>query len=54
MTKINTERELMSLCNRNRDGSFSTQAARRDILSMVGRQLGVFAQTELKFHRIDK
>lgn len=29
----------MQLCNRNRDGSFSTQAARRDILSMVGRQL---------------
>lgn len=39
MTKINTERELLQLCNRNRDGSFSTQAARRDILSMVGRQL---------------
>lgn len=39
MTKINTERELIQLCNRNRDGSFSTQAARRDILSMVGRQL---------------
>jgi site-specific recombinase XerD len=36
---INTERELMQLCNRNRDGSFSTQAARRNILSMVGRQL---------------
>lgn len=35
----------MQLCNRNRDGSFATQAARRDILSMVGRQLvelGVF------------
>lgn len=39
MTKINTERELMQLCNRNRDGAFSTQAARRGILSMVGRQL---------------
>lgn len=39
MTKINTERELLQLCNRNRDGSFSTQAARRDILGMVGRQL---------------
>ena len=35
----------MQLCNRNRDGSFSTQAARRNVLSMVGRQLvklGVF------------
>ena len=45
MTKNNTERELMQLCNRNRDGSFSTQAARRNVLSMVGRQLvklGVF------------
>ena len=39
MTKINTERDLMLLCNRNRDGSFSTQAARRDILAMVGRQV---------------
>ncbi|MFZ6767861.1 phage integrase N-terminal domain-containing protein [Undibacterium sp. Di26W] len=37
--KINTERELIQLCNRNKDGSFSTQAARRNILSMVGRQL---------------
>lgn len=32
-------RELMSLTERNRDGSFSTQAARRDILAQVGRQL---------------
>jgi hypothetical protein len=39
MTKVNTQRELMQLCNRNRDGSFSTQAARRDILSLAGRQL---------------
>jgi len=39
MTKINTQRELTQLCNRNRDGSFSTQAARRDILSLAGRQL---------------
>jgi len=39
MTKINTERELLQMCARNRDGSFSTQAARRNILSMVGRQL---------------
>lgn len=37
--KINLERELMRLCDRNRDGSFSTQAARRDILSQVARQL---------------
>jgi len=37
--KINTERELLQMCARNRDGSFSTQAARRNILSMVGRQL---------------
>lgn len=39
MAKFNTERQLMDLCNRNRDGSFSTQAARRDVLSMAGRQL---------------
>jgi len=39
MTKINVQRELTQLCNRNRDGSFSTQAARRDILSLAGRQL---------------
>ena len=32
-------RELMNLTERNRDGSFSTQAARRDILAQVGRQL---------------
>lgn len=37
--KINTERELLQLCNRNKDGSFSTQAARRAVLSMAGRQL---------------
>lgn len=36
---INTEVELMKLCARNRDGSFSTQAARRDILSQAARQL---------------
>lgn len=29
----------MTLCDRNKDGSFSTQAARRDILAQVGRQL---------------
>jgi len=32
-------RELLQLCDRNRDGSFSTQAARKDILILVGRQL---------------
>lgn len=32
-------RELMNLTERNRDGSFSTQAARRNILAQVGRQL---------------
>lgn len=32
-------RELMTLTERNKDGSFSTQAARRDILAQVGRQL---------------
>jgi len=36
---IHLERELMTLCQRNRDGSFSTQAARRDILSLCARQL---------------
>lgn len=32
-------RELMEMCARNKDGSFSTQAARRDILAMAGNQL---------------
>jgi Integrase/Phage integrase, N-terminal len=32
-------KELMQLCERNKDGSFSTQAARRDILGQVGRHL---------------
>jgi len=31
--------ELVNLTNRNKDGSFSTQAARKDILVMVGKQL---------------
>ena len=31
--------ELVDLTNRNKDGSFSTQAARKDILVMVGKQL---------------
>lgn len=47
MTKINTEHQLMLLCNRNKDGSFSTQAARRNILSQVGRQL-----VELGFYNL--
>ncbi|MDR3413321.1 MAG: integrase domain-containing protein [Formivibrio sp.] len=32
-------KELVQLCDRNRDGSFSTQAARKDILVLVGKQL---------------
>jgi hypothetical protein len=32
-------RELVQLCDRNRDGSFSTQAARKDILIQAGKQL---------------
>jgi hypothetical protein len=32
-------KELMGLCDRNKDGSYSTQAARRDILAQAGRQL---------------
>lgn len=32
-------KELMNLCDRNKDGSYSTQAARRDILAQAGRQL---------------
>jgi site-specific recombinase XerC len=32
-------RELMEMCARNKDGSFSTQAARRDILALAGNQL---------------
>ena len=32
-------KELMQLCERNKDGSFSTQAARRDILGQAGRHL---------------
>ncbi len=39
MSKIQLVKELMTLCERNRDGSFSTQAARRDILAQVGNQL---------------
>lgn len=32
-------KELMQLCERNRDGSFATQAARRDVLAQTGNQL---------------
>ncbi len=32
-------KELLEICARNRDGSFSTQAARRDILALAGNQL---------------
>jgi site-specific recombinase XerC len=32
-------RELMDICARNKDGSFSTQATRRDVLALVGNQL---------------
>jgi len=32
-------KELVQLCDRNKDGSFSTQAARMDILIQTGRQL---------------
>ena len=36
---INLERELRRLCLRNRDGSFATQANRRDVLRLCARQL---------------
>lgn len=32
-------KELAQLCERNKDGSFSTQAARKDILILAGKQL---------------
>lgn len=32
-------RELVQLCDRNRDGAFATQAARKDILIQTGKQL---------------
>lgn len=37
--KINLERELLKICARNRDGSYSTQANRRAILSLAARDL---------------
>ncbi|CAJ0808524.1 hypothetical protein LMG19087_00244 [Ralstonia wenshanensis] len=32
-------KELVQLCERNRDGSYSTQAARKDVLILSGKQL---------------
>lgn len=32
-------KELVQLCDRNKDGSFSTQAARKDVLIQAGKQL---------------
>jgi len=32
-------KELVHLCERNRDGSYSTQAARKDVLILAGKQL---------------
>ena len=32
-------KELAALCNRNKDGSFSTQATRRDVLALIANQL---------------
>ena len=32
-------RELVQLCERNRDGAFATQAARKDVLIQTGKQL---------------
>ncbi|CAJ0698553.1 phage integrase N-terminal domain-containing protein [Ralstonia holmesii] len=32
-------KELLQLCERNRDGSYSTQAARKDVLVLAGKQL---------------
>lgn len=32
-------KELAAICNRNKDGSFSTQATRRDVLGLVANQL---------------
>jgi len=39
MEHVNLKWELMKLCSRNRDGSFATQAARRDILNLCTEQL---------------
>jgi len=39
MEHVNLKWELMKLCSRNRDGSFATQAARRDILTLCAEQL---------------
>ena len=37
--KVNLEKELLSLCARNKDGSFSTQYNRRKILTLAAREL---------------
>lgn len=52
-------KELAGLCNRNKDGSFSTQATRRDVLGLVANQLrGMghydMAATGLKPKHVDK
>ena len=39
MKHVNLKWELMNLCSRNRDGSFATQAARKDILALCVKQL---------------
>ena len=41
-------RELMELCQRNKDGSYSTQAARRDILAQAGDQLVEMGYRDLR------
>lgn len=52
-------KELSALCNRNKDGSFSTQATRRDVLGLVANQLREMghydmAATGLKPKHVDK
>ncbi len=52
-------KELAALCNRNKDGSFSTQATRRDVLGLVANQLREMghydmAATGLKPKHVDK
>jgi hypothetical protein len=39
MEHVNLKKELIKLCSRNRDGSFATQAARKDILTLCAEQL---------------
>jgi site-specific recombinase XerC len=52
-------KELAAMCNRNKDGSFSTQATRRDVLGLVANQLREMghydmAATGLKPKHVDK